>query len=178
MSDASGGKYLKILVGRLRNSASSMEIFKLQKIWFSRIADQNSRQENQRTAQRHLEQRRRPRRVHEPVADPRDDAQFHQHHAHGNGNGVFKFGIKNGSVWPRPPSVVINRTRNRAPGCRAGEAAVVGTRLRKAHADARAAAGSQPTRKFPNCYAWRTRRQTTAPASKWTRPSDRPGPAE
>src|SRR5208283_4495541 len=30
---------------------------------------------------------------------------------------VFKFGIKNGSVWPRPPSVVINpHTKPRAHG--------------------------------------------------------------
>ena len=110
------------------------------------------------------------RRVHVSPADPADHRAVPQPPRSPRSTiAVQKFAIRNGSVWPMPPSVVISpqmapRIQRRAAP---GQAAVVRQRFGEAHRDAGADArpparpGTPPT----NCR-WRRPRRTPAPA--WT----------
>src|SRR5262245_27008606 len=56
----------------------------------SRVTDEYSGGEDQQTAEHDLEQRRHKRRIHEAMADPGNDGQFHEYDADGYASRCFQ----------------------------------------------------------------------------------------
>src|SRR5215469_17121787 len=103
-----------------------------------RISDEYTRSKHQRSAEGHLHGRRERRRVHEAMAHPGDGRQFNQNNDDRHGRGNVKVVDE---VWQGMPNTTKGshgatdepaKPRSSAPG----EAAIVGERLGKSHADA------------------------------------------
>src|SRR3989442_533181 len=103
----------------------------------SRAADQDSRNENQDSAQSDLQRCRQGRRLHVTMPDPGDDAQLdHNHQPRGSNRGAE---IRD-QEWERvaDPAKSRHETANESPHPRMtapGETAVIGQSFGKAHAD-------------------------------------------